>query len=54
MILIGSISSFASEMVTVDIKAANALQDRIAVRMYQPKQEIVDGSWSFPKAQPTK
>jgi hypothetical protein len=22
------------------------------VRMYQPKQEIIDGSWSFPKAQP--
>jgi len=24
------------------------------VRMYQPKQEIVNGTWSFPKAQPTK
>jgi hypothetical protein len=24
------------------------------VRMYQPKQEIIDGSWSFPKAQPTE
>jgi len=24
------------------------------VRMYQPKQEIIDGSWSFPKAQPAK
>ena len=24
------------------------------VRMYQPKQEIVNGSWSFPKAQPAK
>lgn len=24
------------------------------VRMYQPKQEIISGSWSFPKAQPAK
>lgn len=24
------------------------------VRMYQPKQEIMNGSWSFPKAQPAK
>ncbi|MBN1548174.1 MAG: DUF1214 domain-containing protein [Syntrophaceae bacterium] len=24
------------------------------VRMYQPKQEIISGSWSFPKAQPVK
>ncbi|MCX6983967.1 MAG: hypothetical protein NT118_04330 [Lentisphaerae bacterium] len=24
------------------------------VRMYQPKQEIVNGSWSFPKAEPAK
>jgi hypothetical protein len=24
------------------------------VRMYQPKQEIVYGTWSFPKAQPTR
>ena len=24
------------------------------VRMYQPKQEIINGSWGFPKAQPTK
>ena len=24
------------------------------VRMYQPKQEIINGSWSFPNAQPSK
>jgi hypothetical protein len=24
------------------------------VRMYQPKQEIINGAWGFPKAQPTK
>jgi hypothetical protein len=24
------------------------------VRMYQPKQEIIDGSWSFPKAMPVE
>jgi hypothetical protein len=24
------------------------------VRMYQPKQEVIDGSWSFPKAQPAE
>lgn len=24
------------------------------VRMYQPKQEIINGSWSFPKARPAK
>ena len=24
------------------------------VRMYQPKQEIINGSWGFPKAQPTR
>ena len=24
------------------------------VRMYQPRQEIIDGSWTFPKAQPAK
>ena len=24
------------------------------VRMYQPQQEIIDGSWSFPKAEPSK
>jgi hypothetical protein len=24
------------------------------VRMYQPKQEILNGTWSFPRAQPTK
>ncbi len=24
------------------------------VRMYQPKKEIIDGSWKFPKAQPTE
>jgi hypothetical protein len=24
------------------------------VRMYQPKQEIIDGSWSFPRAQPAQ
>ena len=24
------------------------------VRMYQPKQEIINGSWSFPKAQPAE
>jgi hypothetical protein len=24
------------------------------VRMYQPRREIIDGSWSFPKAQPAK
>lgn len=24
------------------------------VRMYEPKQEIINGSWSFPKAQPAK
>jgi hypothetical protein len=24
------------------------------VRMYQPKKEIINGSWSFPKAQPAK
>lgn len=24
------------------------------VRMYQPKQEIISGAWSFPKAQPAK
>lgn len=24
------------------------------VRMYQPKQDIISGKWSFPKAQPAK
>ena len=24
------------------------------VRMYQPRQEIINGSWSFPRAQPAK
>ena len=24
------------------------------VRMYQPKQEIISGAWSFPKAQSAK
>ena len=24
------------------------------VRMYQPKQAIINGSWSFPKAQPAE
>jgi hypothetical protein len=24
------------------------------VRMYEPKQEVIDGSWSFPKAEPVK
>lgn len=27
---------------------------RYSVRMYQPKQEIINGSWSFPKAQQAK
>ena len=25
-----------------------------AVRMYQPKQEIINGTWNFPKAQSVK
>ena len=24
------------------------------VRMYEPKQEIISGAWSFPKAQPAQ
>lgn len=24
------------------------------VRMYQPRKEIIDGTWKFPVAQPTK
>jgi hypothetical protein len=25
-----------------------------AIRMYQPRKEILDGSWTFPKIEPVK
>ena len=25
-----------------------------AIRMYEPRQEILDGSWPFPKIEPVK